>query len=153
MANENYRQLLKDIHVVRRIRDIPEVHEGKFADIETYLDYLADNEYNLAWVEVRPDKLFPYETRTLVKLLEENSLNKNFSYFSIQSLKQYLCPCCQAMTRIDLEISGKPFELTVTYLPPNWRSDVQRFIGKNLTLQQMLDFPSVDQSAELKEIV
>ncbi len=64
-------------------------------------------------------------------------------------LKQYLCPCCQAMTEIHLEISGKPFELTVTYLPPNWRNDVQRYIGKSLTLQQMLDFPGIDTEAKL----
>lgn len=56
------------------------------------------------------------------------------------------------MTKIDFEISGKPHELTITYLPPNWRSDVQIFIGKNLTLQQMLDFPGIDETGRIKQV-
>jgi hypothetical protein len=154
MANENYRKLLKDIHARRRILTIPENAEN-FQTIEEYLEYLADNEYNLGWAELGNKELFPYEKRTLTNAvlnLDIEVIANDLPNSKILALKQYLCPCCQAMTKIDFEISGKPHELTITYLPPNWRSDVQIFIGKNLTLQQMLDFPGIDETGRIKQV-
>lgn len=152
MANENYRQLLQDIHTRRKILGDP---EGKHTNVQEFLQYLADNEYSLGWAELGSKELFPYEQRTLTNAvlnLDVEVIANDLPGSKILALGQYLCPCCQAMTKIDLEISGRPCELTVSYLTPNWRSNVQKFIGKNLTLQQMLDFPGIDETARIRQI-
>lgn len=138
MANENYTRLLKEVNERRKILRVP---KNKFQDIKKYLEYLAENEYALEWAELGKSDLFPYERRTLGSIIEREKISSNFSYFSIESVKQYLCPCCEAMTAINLDISGNLFHVIVSY---------NGIIGKELTLQKMLEFQGIDESAELK---
>ncbi len=107
MANENYRRLLQDIHAKRIILGDP---QGKHTDVKEFLEYLANNEYSLGWAELGNKELFPYEQRTLTSAvlnLDVEVILNDLPGSKISGLKQYLCPCCQAMTKIDFEISGK----------------------------------------------
>lgn len=141
MANENYRRLLQDIHARRKIIRDP---QGEHTNVEEFLQYLADNEYSLEWAELGKTELFTYEKRTLTSTVLNLDLEiiLELPNSRIKSLKQYLCPCCEAMTEINLEISGRQYDLQIIY---------RGITGKELTLQQMLNFPGIDETAKLEQ--
>lgn len=69
---------------------------------------------------------------------------------SIESLRQYTCPCCQTMTEVDLNVSGNPFTVIISYLPSEGKKDYSPFVGRNITLQKLLEFPGIDRDAKLE---
>lgn len=143
--NANYERLVRDIHERRRVVGIP---KGQYNNIEDYLSDIIQQPCSMAFAELGTIELFPYEERTLSALLEREGILKKEA--SIESLRQYTCPCCQTMTEVDLIVSGSPFSVRISYLPSEEKKDYSPFVGRNITLQGLLEFPGIDKKAKLE---
>ncbi|MBS3080500.1 hypothetical protein J4221_03440 [Candidatus Pacearchaeota archaeon] len=151
---ENYRKLWQDIHRNRKIKQF-DSQESK--NIEEHINYLAENQY-CNWAELENLELLPYEKRTLDRVLENEEIERDS--VSIVSLKQYLCPCCQPIVDIRLNINHEEHWLQASYHKDSWPRDPitplksgKPFIGKNITYQDILDYPGVDLGAKLRKYI
>jgi len=143
---ENYRKLWQEVHRERKIKSF--YNQGS-KSIEEQISYLADNSY-CNWAELENLQLLPYEERTLNKVLENRSIDKNL--VSIISLRQFLCFCCQPIVDINLNINKTSYSMYVSYWPRAVLSPFKSgkpFVGRNITFQDIVDFPGIDLTAKL----